>query len=553
MAPTTRLPLALAAAAVLALLALATSPTTTRATTAQVCSLADNTVVGDVLFNYPSFGLANQPLLLTWTDVTNSQLRLAKQETNGGVVGYAWHNRSERIADGFVSNFTFTASNTLGGKAGDGFTYFVQNYGLTDLNGGTGAKLGAFGMPKSVSVGFDFCSDRPACTQQQVRITQTDANGVQTSLATPYAASGLTDGSVKAVRIVYGGRAMSNPTLQVYLGTTKIFDVVVGDLSQLFGSRFAFFGFTASTSWDQTAEILVQGWGLTMQPSDIAVKEYQAAVTLSAATSNPLASIQVPYGQVAKFIVQRRSSCGAVLTTPVPTSAVIASTLFQQPTTVIVYAEDYVYLQPNVTNNGDGSWTLAFQLPANFIGKFDLDVYVDGVRAAGMPWIAAVQSYKPAPPLGGLPIWALVLLILLTLLLIIVISYVVYRLQRYRKKLKENAEFIEAGKKQAELDRLEDGTTYSANPMVGTADDLRAQLEKNNAELERLRKRAAAGEDQNFTIEQLEKQRDQLKDEMNRLKKQAQEAGVEAETAGGFNQVQETGASKKRFGAQQVG
>ena len=354
----------------------------------------------------------------------------------------------------------------------------------------------------------------------------------------------LADGSVHNLQVTYGGSALqSSATIIVALNGTVQVTAQVGDLETLFGSRFAWFGFTASTSWSQTATMDVLDWAVVIQPSNIIVKEYEA--------NTPPTPLQAVYGTEATFTVQQRNTCGTVLqTTPPPSDNVTATLTEQIPPGTTVLPSEIVVLVPNVTLNTDGSWSLVFALPLGYIGVFNLDVSVSGVEAEGMPWAGAVLTYRPPPQLGGLPIWALVLLVLLTLLLIIVISYVVYRLNRYRRKLRENAEFIDAGKKQAALDRLEDGTTYVQNPMVGTMDDLKTQLEKNQAELDLLRKRGAAGEDQNYTVEQLQKQRDDLMSEMNRLKREAQVAGVEETTRADYNQVQQANTRKKQFGAQ---
>jgi hypothetical protein len=514
-------------------------------TTSQECSLLTGNVNGVQLFDYPSFS-PTSPITKTWTNIVNSQLQLTVEETNGGVVGYAWHNRQERIADGFISIVTFNVPvNTMnGGKAGDGFTYFIQHDKIVDLNGGTGDKLGSFGIKRSIAVGVDLCYDRPTCSKSALKIIKTDENYQQTILAPPsLLAASLANGFNHTLTVVYAGRSVSFPNISVSLDGVQVFNVQAGNLETLFSSRFAYFGFTASTSWDQTATINIAAWSVSLQPTDVAVQEY--------ATANA-GTIKLVYGTKATFVVQRRNTCKLPLAIADPT-ANVSAWLFEQPQTQILYAEDYVYLKPNITDRNDGTWLLEFALPTGYLGKFDLDVNVSGVRAESMPWINSIETVKPPPQQGeGLPIWALVLLILLTLLLIIVISYVVYRLHRYRKKLRENEEFIKAGKKQAELDKLEDGTSYVANPMVGTVDDLKAQLEKNNAELERLRKRGELGEDQDYTIAQLQKQRDDLLEDMNRLKREEQERGVENATAGRFGQVTEFSKTRKEFGQKQV-
>ena len=549
--------LALAALAVLAALHPA------QAQDADVCSIssgapaATGTVKGDVLFSYPSFNGVSGNLTLTWTEVAGNDLQLTQEATNGGTVGYAWYGLQQRIADGFVSNFTFVVQPNTdnGGNAGDGFTYFVQNDKIVDLNGGTGAYLGSYGIGPSVAVGVDLCPTRPSCgATSQIKLVVTNSAYQQNTWAFTNIPKSLADGNTHSLVVAYTGSALgANASVIVSLDGTEFFNgpQQIGDLTALLGSRFAWFGFTASTSWSQTATIGIESWNVLIQPSNVVVKEYETA--LAASSTGVAAPLQIVYGTEATFTIQARDSCGNILTTPLAgvSAANVSATLTEQvaPGTVVL-PNTLVVLTPNITENSDGSFTLVFPLPLGFIGNFNLDANVSDVAAEGMPWTGAVAAYRPAPELGGLPVWALVLLILLALLLIIVISYVVYRLNRYRRKLRENADFIEAGKKQAALDRLEDGTTYVQNPMVGTLDDLKAQLAKNQAELDALRKRGALGEDQNYTIDQLQKQRDDLLSEMNRLKREAQVAGVEETTKADFNQVQQASARKKQFGAQ---
>lgn len=213
---------------------------------------------------------------------------------------------------------------------------------------------------------------------------------------------------------------------------------------------------------------------------------------------------------------------------------------------------DYTILKPNITyvrksNNKVSSFIIKFKIPDNIIGNWDLNVLVDEIPSRGMPWINAVTSREPTPPAATLPIWAFVLLLLLVLLIIGTISFVLYRLYRYRQKLKLNQEYIEAGKKQAELDALENNMVYKMNPMLGTLEDLKAQLEKNERELAELRKRGEGGVDQTHIINQLQVKRDGLVDEMNRLKKEKQQK--EAVNIKSNNVVNKK-TQRKKFGQQ---
>ncbi|KAH9259324.1 hypothetical protein BASA81_002367 [Batrachochytrium salamandrivorans] len=512
-----------------------------------VCSVYTNPNLGVNLFSYPSFS-SNTPVIQTWTSVVGSALRLAQKETNGGTVGYAWHNERERIADGFISEFTFRINSGDNGiTAGDGFTYFIQNDKISNLNGGTGDKLGSFGIGRSIAIKFDLCANRPTtvCAQQTMSLVMTNSS-YATLLPNPTvpvpASMNLANGQVYKVKVVYAGKALgAQAKLLVQLESTTMFDIIVGDLAtSLFNDRFAYFGFTASTSWSQTADIDVLSWSTDMAPSDTAVVGY-----------TPSGVMQLDFGTTAIITVQLRDSCKNPLTSSGTEPLVVTSTLFQIPQSANINPLDYVTLVGNVTTNPNGTIFVSYNLPEYYQGFWDLSVQVNGVYSEGMPWAAGVQTVKPAPPTGvDFPVWALVLLILLILLIIAVLGYILYRLRRYKRKLKENAEFIEEGKQQAKLDRLEDGVKYQANPMVGTLDDLKDQLKKNEEELARLKALDELGSQQSFTIESLQKQRNELMEEMNRLKKEEQEEELKRKRQ---EEVVTAGSrAKKEFGREQV-
>jgi len=441
-----------------------------------------------------------------------------------------------------VSTFTFTIEQPANNLPGDGFTYFIQNDAIQDLNGGTGFNLGVYGIARSIAVKFDVCVDRPAtCTVQQASLVRTDENQTQTLLATTLIANSseiffanLTDGTMHTVTVGYTGRTMgASSYIQVKLDSQELFTGVVGDIStDLFNSRFAWFGFTASTSYSNTAQIDIHSWDVLMQASDTAIHEY---------SSKP---ISLPYASTASFTLVFRDSCLDTITKNQTTMPAITATLLQEaPPGTASY--DLVILNANISATADGGYLLDFNLPDHYVGNYDLNVVVNGVSAQSMPWIGAIVTFVPPPPGYVFPTWALILLLLLILLIVIVLSYVLYRLHRYRKKLKANELFIEEGKRQAELDKLEDGLSYTANPLVGTVDDLKAQLAKNEEELARLRGRHGVGEDQEFTIQQLQKQRDELAAEMRRLKTEEQEAEVARQAQ---THVDAGGRKKKEFG-----
>lgn len=480
---------------------------------ADICTVA--TGKKDVLFEHNTFN-ASSPINKVWTEISGNALRLAKDEVNGGTWGLAWHTVKQRIADGFVSTFKVKIKSTSqSARMGDGFAYVIQNDKIEDLNGGSGDNLGCSGIAKSIAIKFDICSDRPTCSNQRISVEQNDVVLLPAFAPTV----NLKDGNEHTVVITYEGYnkgAAAQLSISIDSGTAT--SVTVGDLSaNLFQSRYAYFGFAASTSWDETAQIDITQWKVEIQPSDSIISEREK--------EKPDVR-KADYGQNVTYLLVLRDTCQTPLTATPSGKTVVAKLQLQQPANTD--PRDYVILSPLETVTFlNGSYMFIFHLPNNTVGVWDLSVTVDGVPASNMPWVGAAQSVVPIPPVNGLPVWALVLLLLFVLLIVIVMSYLLYRLWRYRQKLKENEEFIEAGKVQAKLNALEDGTTYAVNPMMGTLDDLKEQLRKNEEELAKLRARGVGGVDQEHLLDQLQKQRDGLLTEMNELKKRQQEKEIE--------------------------
>merc|ERR1712087_102691 len=139
-----------------------------------------------------------------------------------------------------------------------------------------------------------------------------------------------------------------------------------------------------------------------------------------------------------------------------------------------------------------------------------------------MPAGNALTSVPPEQE--GLKQQDIILICVVISLLVIAVAYWIHRLQRYKKKLEENKDNIEMGQVAVRIADIDKDINYSMNPLLGTLDEMKEKLAKN----EKILAGFNAGEmmDGNYTIEQLEEENRQLRDEMNKLKKEEQEAEI---------------------------
>jgi hypothetical protein len=431
----------------------------------------------------------------------------------------------------------------------------IQNDRIKNMNGNTARALAFNDIARSIAVAIHICpGDGITCDTPDVRVeVHDDAGDTVTDQAAVIPLSiDVTDGEIHTLVLMYSAEST---TVSVTIDDEVMLESVVlsEPLESLFDSEIATMGFTASTSWSKTADIDIMGLKLEQFVSTASVLEGTK-------------SQDVDWGKKVNFTIEFSDSCGNELTeTPANVTNRIEAKLIKRednspvPTPAPFGPYDVVFADtaqsivgaPVMTDNQDGTVSLQFTLPEFQVAKFDLDVVIDATRTRGGPYRSVASSLRPVVIVAdGFPLEWLVILIIILLLLIILVIAVVHWLRKYRKKLRDNKEFILAGLEQARLDKLDEGVTYETNEMIGaSADELRSKLAANQAELEKLKGRQL-GDDDEYTLNQLGEHRDKLLREMNRLKQQEQESSAANQTFTGMGQRNKR--MVKEFGAQQA-
>lgn len=377
---------------------------------------------------------------------------------------------------------------------------------------------------------FLTCIDQASCTDRRVEIIKKSPDN---SAVVEVASVNLP--SLDCASGCKGQVAYIEEEVVVFLNGAEVARGDFGNLQDvLFGSRFAYIGFSSSTSQSaSTANTIVSSLKLDLQPAN-----YQVTTKLG---------VDVVWGRTFSVGVSKADSCQI----PIATSELASITAVLELTE---RDGDEFY------NGGGGAritevgvptfdavseqFVVQFDLPFNIPGKWKLTMEVNDVSIDGSPIDNAVISVPPDAD-GGIPTWGLALLISLVALIVLGLAYVVLRLRRYRKKLAENKEDIEAGKEKHHLDNLERGVEFKMNPLMGSLDDMRAQLRKNEEELNRLRNGKASQFDDAYTVDQLQAQNADLRNEMNKLKKEAQQNEALGTSFGARIEPKKGGARKQ--------
>ncbi len=216
------------------------------------------------------------------------------QLTNGGSnqAGSAWFNTAVNISQ-FTNDFAFQLVN----PNADGFTFTIQNAGLTAL-GGMGGNLGYAGIANSIAVKFDLYNN----IGEGSNSTGLYQNGaVPTMPASDLSSSGINlhSGDKFSVHMTYNGATLS---MTITDGTTgAVYNTSWSiNIPQVIGSNSAFAGFTAGTG-GLTATQNLQTWtfvsGTQQQATATApifspaIGSYTTAQSVTLSTPTPGASI----------------------------------------------------------------------------------------------------------------------------------------------------------------------------------------------------------------------------------------------------------------------
>jgi Legume lectin domain/Bacterial lectin len=158
-------------------------------------------------------------------------------------------------AQSFTTNFSFQ----LTGASADGFTFTIQDAGLTAL-GGNGGELGYEGISNSVAIKFDLFSNGGEGPDS----TGLYLNGaLPTAPATDLTPTGINlhSGDIYNVSLTYNGTALTAVITDTVTNATATQTYTV-NIPAIVGGPTAYFGFTAATGGlTATQEIL--SWSYT--------------------------------------------------------------------------------------------------------------------------------------------------------------------------------------------------------------------------------------------------------------------------------------------------
>ena len=190
------------------------------------------------------------------TDLDDTRLQL----TNGGVseASSAFYNTSVNIQK-FTTNFTFQLSN----PAADGFTFTIQNAGLTALGQG-GGSLGYAGIAQSVCVKFDLYNNNGEGSNS----TGLYQNGaVPTTPAIDMTSSGvnLHSGDTMAVSMTYDGVTLAVVVTDAVTNASFTTSWTV-NIPSIVGGNTAYVGFTAGTGSLSSSQ-KIETWTLASSTS----------------------------------------------------------------------------------------------------------------------------------------------------------------------------------------------------------------------------------------------------------------------------------------------
>jgi len=167
---------------------------------------------------------------------------------------------------------------------------------------------------------------------------------------------------------------------------------------------------------------------------------------------------------------------------------------------------------------------LIFITAQGVIANYDLEVEVDGIVVQGSPIEDIVQASRPEPP-GVSPVGA-ILLGGLSLLVFILILFAGRGFWKYKTKLDEHEEDIEFGKTKETLDKIDSTIEYHMNPLVAPLDRLKERLERNKRFIREIKEGQKDAEDSDCTVEQLQDENDQLRQQIVDIKGQKEFAGA---------------------------
>ncbi len=212
----------------------------------------------------------------------------------------------------FTTDFNFQLSSAVA----DGFTFTIQNSGVTAL-GSIGGALGYAGIGNSVAVKFDFYNNNGEGN---------DSTGVYTNGASPtvpavnMSSSGviLSSGDSIHAHITYDGTTLTTTLTDAVANTTFTFSQAI-NIPQVVGSNTAYVGFTGGAGGSSSSQKILT-WTYSTQTPGVTL----AAPTFSPAGGSYLAPQSVSLGSTTSGAVIYYTTNG---TTPTTSSTVYSGSI----------------------------------------------------------------------------------------------------------------------------------------------------------------------------------------------------------------------------------
>lgn len=206
-------------------------------------------------FQYPPFQASDFSFVGDAT-ISGGALRLITVPPPGGAHTAAaiWHNQTQRVTDGFVTEFTFRILNPQGvDGGGDGFAFVLHSGGTSTIGFG-GGQIGYAdpgGIPNSLAIEFDTYYNSnfgdPNANHLSLHTNYGGPNNASESFSLGSTSPGINfrDGAPHVVRVEYDGPTNSHQ-MRIFIDNFNVLTRAV-DLSAILagGGPNARIGFTA--------------------------------------------------------------------------------------------------------------------------------------------------------------------------------------------------------------------------------------------------------------------------------------------------------------------
>lgn len=404
----------------------------------------------------------------------------------------------------------------------DGFSFAINPLRTSDNGGALGPNVGiSGGFETYIAVIFDLCPERAdlSCLEEEIRVEFNNNNGgvqnvitlrtqgaeADPELADVSAQILINNGNTKRVVVSY---LADINTISVSINNVVLIreslDPFFTNLEELFGNKFAFLGFSgSSTGAIDVATLDILDLDLDLQPSDSRLVSEQA-ITVEFAESITVLFVVV-------------DSCND----PLSEEEIDAQNITESDIVASFSSDDQDGpLDADIIQRlSNGTFAMTFTAPS-IETVWSLNVVFRDIVSQNMPLDGFLLTVPPSgfqlDPLG------IGLLSLLIIVLVLFVVIMVRRLDRYRKQLNKHAEDIEYGRTKEQIDDINKNIAYTMNPMIAPLEELKARVSANTKLISDLRKQKENQKDPEAEIAALQEENEQLRKQMKIQKEEAE-------------------------------